>query len=294
MNGGTGRVLFSKVSARVPALLLALLLWSGSGSGLTVSATLPEVMDSQASRSLSPEDQVALELGRKVSAVAEALKDPRKPGAMQAVVELGLDQRYYRNVRFSLNYEPDTQGLREALESLVESCVSAVQGGATIIVLSDRDISREKLPIPAPLAVGAVHQGLLRASERPNANIIIAGDLNDNPDDISIAENLGAIEPTQPYLNKRLYNLSIKQYKTGEGTLYYRGWDMFDQIIVSTSILNGQNGMMANSRDQVIVKKDWMLYYPKRAEPRPNRTATSKYFGGYSDHLPVYLKMTIR
>ena len=127
----------------------------------------------------------------------------------------------------------------------------------------------------------------------PNANIIIAGDLNDNPDDISIAENLGAIEPTQPYLNSRLYNLSIKQYKIGEGTLYYRGWDMFDQIIVSTSILNGQNGMLANSRDQVIVKKDWMLYYPKRAEPRPNRTATSQYFGGYSDHLPVYLKINL-
>jgi len=128
---------------------------------------------------------------------------------------------------------------------------------------------------------------------QPNANIIIAGDLNDNPDDISITENLGAIEPTQPYLNNRLYNLSIKQYKTGEGTLYYRGWDMFDQIIVSTSILNGQNGMRANSRDQVIIKKDWMLYYPKRAEPRPNRTATSQYFGGYSDHLPVYLKIDI-
>ena len=35
---------------------------------------------------------------------------------------LGLDQRYYRNVRFSLNYEPEKFGLRAALESLVESC----------------------------------------------------------------------------------------------------------------------------------------------------------------------------
>jgi len=48
---------------------------------------------------LSPEDQLALELGRKVSALAAALKDPRKPGAMQAVVHLGLDQRYYGLVR---------------------------------------------------------------------------------------------------------------------------------------------------------------------------------------------------
>ena len=99
MSGSIERVLFSKVSARIPALLLALLLWSASGCGLTASATLPEVMDPQASCSLSPEDQTALELGRKVSAVAAALKDPRKPGAMQAVVELGLDQRYYGLVR---------------------------------------------------------------------------------------------------------------------------------------------------------------------------------------------------
>ena len=70
-----------------------------NGCGLTASTTLPEVMGPRASCSLSPEDQIALELGRKVSAVAAALKDPRKPGAMQAVVELGLDQRYYGLVR---------------------------------------------------------------------------------------------------------------------------------------------------------------------------------------------------
>ncbi len=112
---------------------------------------------------------------------------------------LGLDQRYYRNVRFSLNYEPETQDLHEALEALVESCVIAVQGGATIIVLSDRDISREKLPIPAPLAVGAVHQGLLRASERPNANIIIETGSARDPHQYAVLLGLGATA-IYPYL----------------------------------------------------------------------------------------------
>lgn len=126
---------------------------------------------------------------------------------------------------------------------------------------------------------------------QPHANIIIAGDLNDNPDNVSLTEDLMAIEPTEPYLDRRLYNLSIKLYKMGEGTLYYRGWDMFDQIIVSSALLKGQNGMKVSSRDQQIIKKDWMLFFPKRGEPRPNRTATSEYFGGYSDHLPVYIKL---
>jgi len=124
---------------------------------------------------------------------------------------LGLDQRYYRNMRFSLNYEPDALGLREALESLVESCVSAVQGGATIIVLSDRDISREKLPIPAPLAIGAVHQGLLKASERPNANIIIETGSARDPHQYAVLLGLGATA-IYPYLAFQSIN---QQQETG-------------------------------------------------------------------------------
>jgi glutamate synthase (NADPH/NADH) large chain len=112
---------------------------------------------------------------------------------------LGLDQRYYRNMRFSLNFKPDVHTLSEALESLVETCVAAVQGGATIIVLSDRDISRDHLPIPAPLAVGAVHQGLLNASERPNANIIIETGSARDPHQYAVLLGLGATA-IYPYL----------------------------------------------------------------------------------------------
>ncbi len=42
---------------------------------------------------------------------------------------LGLDQRYYRNVRFSMNYDPANLKLRDALVNLAESCVGAVRGG---------------------------------------------------------------------------------------------------------------------------------------------------------------------
>jgi glutamate synthase (NADPH/NADH) large chain len=112
---------------------------------------------------------------------------------------LGLDQRYYRNVRFSLNYDPDVLGLREALENLSKACVEAVEGGATIIVLSDRDLDRGRLPMPAPLAVGAVHQGLLRASERPNANIIIETGSARDPHQYAVLLGLGATA-IYPYL----------------------------------------------------------------------------------------------
>jgi len=124
---------------------------------------------------------------------------------------LGLDQRYYRNVRFSLNYKPDAISLKAALEDLAASCVSAVQGGATILVLSDRDIARNRLPIPAPLAVGAVHQALLQASERPNANIIIETGSARDPHQYAVLLGLGATA-IYPYLAFQSIN---QQQETG-------------------------------------------------------------------------------
>ncbi len=126
----------------------------------------------------------------------------------------------------------------------------------------------------------------------PNANIIIAGDLNDNPSDTSIFNVLQAREVSEQLIDKKLYNLSLKQYQDGSGSLYYKGWDMFDQIIVSTSLLAGDNGLKVSSRDQGVFKKDWMLYQPKEGPARPSRTSSGRYYGGYSDHLPVYIGIT--
>jgi len=128
-------------------------------------------------------------------------------------------------------------------------------------------------------------------SDDPSANILIAGDLNDNPTDKSLVDGLQVLEPKKPLEEKRLYDLAIIPYKNGEGSLYYKSWDMFDQIIVSTPLLTGENGLQVESPKQTVIKHDWMLYHPKKGEPRPNRTSAGKYYGGYSDHLPVYIEI---
>ena len=132
-------------------------------------------------------------------------------------------------------------------------------------------------------------------SLNPKANILIAGDLNDNPTDPSIAENLNTVLPEMPYSDNTLYNLSLKQYLDGNGTLYYKSWDMFDQVIVSGSLLTGSNNIRAISPDQKIFKKDWLLFKPQNGEVRPNRTASGRnYYGGFSDHLPVFIELEVR
>lgn len=44
-------------------------------------------------------DEHALWLGHRVLAIAAAIRNPDAPGAMEAVLELGLDSRYYVMVR---------------------------------------------------------------------------------------------------------------------------------------------------------------------------------------------------
>ncbi len=64
--------------------------------------------------------------------------------------------------------------LEEALERLVESAAEAIeQKDASLVILSDRDVSPEALPTPALLAVSAVHHGLIERGLRAEAGLIV-------------------------------------------------------------------------------------------------------------------------
>ncbi|MBN2639837.1 MAG: endonuclease/exonuclease/phosphatase family protein [Bacteroidales bacterium] len=126
----------------------------------------------------------------------------------------------------------------------------------------------------------------------PHANIVIMGDLNDDPTDFSLVNALGAMKPVSDPKDGTLYNLADIPYNEGKGSLYYKSWDLFDQIIVSAPMLNGKNGIKVNSASETIFKKDWMLFKRRDGVMVPNRTMSSRsYFGGFSDHLPVMINM---
>ncbi len=71
---------------------------------------------------------------------------------------------------FDRSKGPD--GLKPALDRLCEAAVAAVDSGKSILNLSDRGISKEMIPIPMLLAVGAVHHHLIRTGRRMKASII--------------------------------------------------------------------------------------------------------------------------
>ena len=86
-------------------------------------------------------------------------------------------QRYdtpdFNNQLIELNYDPKTNNLESALKRTCDKAVAAIQKGAVILILSDRNISRETLPIPALMATGAVHHRLIKEGLRCDSNIVI-------------------------------------------------------------------------------------------------------------------------
>jgi glutamate synthase (NADPH/NADH) large chain len=73
-------------------------------------------------------------------------------------------------------YSPDTT-LEVALDILADRAIELVGNGASLVLLTDRGASPHTLPVPMPLATGAVHTGLTRAGVRAEVGIAVeAGD----------------------------------------------------------------------------------------------------------------------
>jgi len=117
---------------------------------------------------------------------------------------LELDQRWYRNETFSLNYDAQ-EDLQTAIERLSTQVSAAVEEGAVIIVLTDRDISSDKLPMHAALATGAVHQRLIRDGLRCDCNIIIETGTARDAHHFAVLLGLGATA-VYPYLAFQVIN----------------------------------------------------------------------------------------
>ncbi|MDX2226839.1 MAG: glutamate synthase large subunit [Verrucomicrobiae bacterium] len=64
------------------------------------------------------------------------------------------------------------EGLAPALERLCDGAVRAVEGGAQILVLSDRTLDHDRVPVPMLLAVSTVHHHLIRVGKRMRCSLV--------------------------------------------------------------------------------------------------------------------------
>ena len=117
----------------------------------------------------------------------------------------------YAHTVIDLNYAPAT-GLRRAIEQVCDRAVQAVRDGKTQLILSDRAVAADTLPIHALLATGAVHHRLIREGLRCDANIVVETATARDPHHFAVLIGYGATA-IYPYL---AYEALLDMVRTGE------------------------------------------------------------------------------
>ncbi len=132
----------------------------------------------------------------------------------------------------------------------------------------------------------------IRAAE-PDMKIIVMGDMNDDPDNTSMAKYLGAKRTMKEVGDGDFYNpwWNILR-KQGQGTLAYQGaWNLFDQIVMSRNLLDldgKKDYSTLKFYTNHIFRRDYLMQTEGKYKGNPKRTtASGVWLNGYSDHLPV-------
>jgi glutamate synthase (NADPH/NADH) large chain len=81
----------------------------------------------------------------------------------------------FRAMTLSMLFDPTTgaHGMEYRLDQLCREASRALQEGDSVIILSDRGVDREHAPIPALLAVSAVHHHLIREGSRTRVALVL-------------------------------------------------------------------------------------------------------------------------
>lgn len=178
-----------------------------------------------------------------------------------------------------------------------QMCVTGLLAGEKISIIVNHWPSRsggEERSRPLREAAAALSKHIADSvwNVDPNQAVIIMGDLNDDPSNKSCAVILGAKKDKENIGAHGFYNPFWKTLDKGIGSLAYRGaWNLFDQIIISGNLLEG-NQTNLNYWKHEVLNKDFLTNQEGQYKGYPHRTFSGGAFlNGYSDHYPtiVYL-----
>lgn len=134
---------------------------------------------------------------------------------------------------------------------------------------------------------------------RNAANIIIMGDFNDYPFDISIKDILDAKSLSDKIESHHVYNMFLHHGKKKKEIASYKHkgiWNYLDQFIVSDNLLkeNRQTHIIDNTA-HIFAPHFLLEEDEKHGATKPFRTFSGwSYLGGTSDHLPIYMDLYIK
>ena len=126
----------------------------------------------------------------------------------------------------------------------------------------------------------------------PNMKVMVMGDMNDDPQNKSMAVELRARKKMKDVKEGDMFNPWWSILDKGTGTLSYQGsWNLFDQIVMTPNMLDiagTKDYSKLTYRNCKIQKFDYLVNKEGKYKGTPMRTtASGEWLDGYSDHLPV-------
>ncbi|WP_261653540.1 glutamate synthase large subunit [Erwinia mallotivora] len=109
------------------------------------------------------------------------------------------EEEFYRADTLDCTFDPTESSLKETILLLCDQAEQLVRNGTVLLVLSDRAISPQRLPVPAPMMVGAIQTRLVDKSLRCDANIIVETASARDPHHFAVLLGFGATA-IYPYL----------------------------------------------------------------------------------------------
>lgn len=147
----------------------------------------------------------------------------------------------------------------------------------------------EKKSSPYREAAGILNRKTIDSLQglNPNAKVITLGDLNDGPYNKSVKIALGAKANKEEVPLMGIYNPFEELAKKGLGTIAYRdSWDIFDQIMVSQSLIQPDFSTFKYWKAG-IYNKPFLIQNSGQYKGYPKRHSATEI--GFSDHFPVYI-----
>ncbi|OUD13773.1 glutamate synthase large subunit [Thioflexithrix psekupsensis] len=117
----------------------------------------------------------------------------------------------YRHCVLDLTYD-SSHNLQQRIDELCQEAEKAVTEGAVMLVLSDRNMAKDRLPVHALLATGAVHHHLIHKGLRCDANLLIETATARDPHHFAVLIGYGATA-IYPYL---AFECVLDMIKAGE------------------------------------------------------------------------------
>ncbi len=110
-----------------------------------------------------------------------------------------MKEEHYRADTLDITFDVTKTTLEATVKELCDKAEQMVRSGTVLLVLSDRNIAKDRLPVPAPMAVGAIQTRLVDQSLRCDANIIVETASARDPHHFAVLLGFGATA-IYPYL----------------------------------------------------------------------------------------------